>query len=81
MLPKIPTANVPQIPQNKCTGIAPTGSSSSALSNREELKNTTGPEIIQIRIELPGNIKSAPAVIPTNPPSTPFINIIISAFP
>ena len=28
-----------------------------------------------------GDIKSAPAVIPTNPPRTPFMNIVISKVP
>ena len=48
------------------------------LSINEIDKTTITPANNPIIIAVPGNIKSAPAVIPTSPPKTPFINIVTS---
>ena len=76
----MPTANVPHIPENKWTGIAPTGSSSFALSKRDTPSTTIIPPVTPIIIASLGDIWSAPAVIATRPPNTPFINIVRSRF-
>ncbi len=77
---KIPTAKVPQIPQIKCTAIAPTGSSSLIASIKETANTIKAPAMAPIIMALSGVMTSAPAVIPTKPPKIPFKNMVRSKF-
>ena len=78
--PKMPTARVPQIPQIRCTAMAPTGSSSLILSMKATANTIRAPAIPPIMMASVGLIWSAPAVIPTRPPRIPFRNMVRSRF-
>src|SRR5690606_1041549 len=73
--PKIPVANVPHMPQVRCTDTAPTQSFNFNLSNSNTENTTRMPAIPPISSASNGVIMSAPAVTPTNPASKPFSTI------
>ncbi len=66
-----PTASVPQMPQTRCTEIAPTGSSSLARSSAMTDTTTIAPATNPTKIAQWIGITSAPAVMPTSPASAP----------
>lgn len=78
---KIPTASVPQIPQLRWTEMAPTGSSTLMRSKKTTENTTITPATSPIVMADHIAIRSAPAVIPTSPASTPFSPMERSGFP
>ena len=77
---KMPTASVPQMPQVRCTEIAPTGSSIWMRSKNSTENTTSTPAIMPIAIADHIAIRSAPAVMPTRPARMPFRAIERSGF-
>ena len=80
MLPKRPTASVPQMPQVRWTEMAPTGSSIFTLSRNSTEPTTIAPAIRPISVADRAAIWSAPAVIPTRPARMPFSAMDRSGF-
>ena len=75
------TAKVPQIPANKCTGIAPTTSSICNLSNSGTENTTIKPPIPPMRVAVPSDGIRGSAVMDTRPAKAPFNAMVKSAFP
>ena len=78
--PKIPTANVPQIPATRCAEIAPTTSSIFNLSINGTAKTTSAPPTPPTIIAIVWFCRSGPAVIATSPPIAPLSASVTSTF-
>ena len=75
------TTNVPKIPANICTGIAPTTSSKPKFSSIFVPKYIMTAPIAPINIAVIGFGVKGSAVIATKPANAPFSIIITSVFP
>ena len=75
---KMPTANVPQIPQVRWTESAPTGSSILTRSKSSTDATTMRPAIRPMSMAALTETVSAPAVMPTSPASAPFSTMLKS---
>ena len=79
--PKRATARVPQMPAARCTGTAPTTSSSSSFSSSIVTPYMIAPAIQPMLTADSGVMMWAEAVIPTSPANEPFIIIRTSDRP
>src|SRR6056297_3262229 len=74
------TAIVPQIPANRCTGIAPTTSSIFSLSRSGTVKTTMTPPTAPITSARKSDGASGSAVIDTRPARAPLSTMVRSGF-